>query len=262
VSAVHEYPVVVAGEDCRVLEAGSGPRIGFLPGLWGMPDWLPVLDELAGQRTVVAPSLPGFHGGAPTGFRDLDGHLDWISATLDLIEQTDLVGCPLIGCSVAGMLAADVAAYSPRTVSQLVLVDSWGLFDPEDRGMDFFAQTEKEFPLSLAVDQRRLEAAMAAPDGTDPVEWAITQVRTNEAAGRISWPFGDRGLRKRLRRIRQPTLVVWGEQDKIRPRSYAQRFAEGIAGPTQVAIIADAGHLSYIDQPTAVAKSVLAFLDG
>jgi pimeloyl-ACP methyl ester carboxylesterase len=259
---VEEYAVTAAGEDCRVLQAGTGPRVGFLPGLWGMPNWLPILDELAERYTVVAPSLPGFHGGAPAGFRDLDGHLDWISATLDLIEGADLVGCPLIGCSVAGMLAADVAAYSPHTVSKLVLVDSWGLFDPDDRGLDFFAQTEKEFPLSLAVDQDRLAAAMAAPDDLDPIEWAIKQVRTNEAAARMSWPFGDRGLRKRLCRIRQPTLLVWGEQDRIRPPSYARRFAEGIAAETQVAIVADAGHLSYIDQPVAVAKSVLAFLEG
>jgi pimeloyl-ACP methyl ester carboxylesterase len=260
VSQVREYTVEVAGEHCRIQEKGDGERIGFLPGLWGMPNWLPFLDELAEHHTVVALSLPGFHGGGPTGFRALDGHLDWLSATLDLIEQADLVGAPLIGCSVAGMLAADVAATSPATVGTLVLLGSWGLFDVDDPGLNFFAQLEPEFPLSLAVDQDRLTAAMAPPEGVDPVEWTIAQVRCNEAAARISWPFGDRGLAKRLRRIRRPTLILWGEQDRIRPPSYAERFAEGISGPTRTDLVAGAGHLCHIDQPEAAAKYVLSFL--
>src|SRR4051812_44660684 len=101
--------VTVNGEPCRVLEKGTGERIGFLAGLGGTPTWLPFLDRLAEHRTVVVPSIPGFPGGGPNAFRGLDDHLDWLGMTLDLLEEAGLYGCDLIASSVAGMLAADVA---------------------------------------------------------------------------------------------------------------------------------------------------------
>ena len=82
-----------------------------------------------------------------------------------------------------------------------------------------------------------------------------------EAAARYLWPFGDRGLEKRLHRITQDTLFVWGKQDRVIPPSYAQAFAEGIFGTTQVAFINDAGHLADIDQADAVAKVLLTYFD-
>lgn len=255
------YTVPVAGDECLVREAGSGPRVGFLAGLGGLPGWLPFLDDLAEDHTVVVPSLPGFHGGGSEGFRSLDGQLDWLAATLDLLEGADLIGADLVACSVSGMLAADVAVYSPQSVRKLVLADSWGLFDPDDRGTDYFALLETEVAPSLAEDQERLAAAMTPPEEVDPVEWTIARIRSNEAAARISWPFGDRGLAKRLHRLRQPTLVLWGEDDRIRPPSYARRFAEGIAGPTEVVVVPGAGHLCVVDDPVTAAKHVRTFLD-
>jgi pimeloyl-ACP methyl ester carboxylesterase len=92
-------------------------------------------------------------------------------------------------------------------------------------------------------------------------EGRIVAYRASEAAARLSWPMGDRGLHKRLHRIQQPTLLVWGEQDAIVPASYADRYTAGISGPTEVVIVPDAGHLCAVDQPTVTAKHVQAFLD-
>ena len=90
---------------------------------------------------------------------------------------------------------------------------------------------------------------------------ADRQVRALEAAARLLWPIGDRGLAKRLHRISAPTLLVWGGEDRIVPASYAKRFAAGVAGEAEVRSIAGAGHLVDLDAPEAAADAVLRFLE-
>ena len=74
---------------------------------------------------------------------------------------------------------------------------------------------------------------------------------------RLLWPLADTRLERRLHRIRCPTLIVWGAEDKVLSPSYAQRFAAGIAGKTSVKLIPGAGHLADLDAPAAVAEAVL-----
>jgi pimeloyl-ACP methyl ester carboxylesterase len=257
---VRSSTVEIAVGPCRVLEKGSGERVGYLAGLGGVPTWLPFLDELAETRRVVVPSLPGFPG-APKGFHSLDDHLDWLTATLDLLEAAGLDGADLIASSVAGMLAADVAVFSPAMVRRLVLISPWGLYDPAVPGADVFATTPEEQPALVAAHPERLAEVMAAPEGSDALEWRIDEYRASEAAARISWPMGDRGLIKRMHRISHSTLLVWGEQDRILPPAYADRWAEGISGPTEIVMVADAGHHCVIDQPVVAAKHVRSYLE-
>jgi len=83
------------------------------------------------------------------------------------------------------------------------------------------------------------------------------QTRANEAAARAFWPLGNTRLEKRLPLIEAPTLLIWGEQDRIVPRSYADRFAAGIAGRTEIRTIPGAGHLAELDKPDQVADAIL-----
>jgi pimeloyl-ACP methyl ester carboxylesterase len=99
-----------------------------------------------------------------------------------------------------------------------------------------------------------------ARDDDDQVEWKISLFRANEAAARIIWPFGDRGLEKRLHRLRMPTLLLWGANDRVVPPSYMKRFAAQIPGPVKTKVIANAGHLSWLDQPGKSADAILRFL--
>ena len=98
------------------------------------------------------------------------------------------------------------------------------------------------------------------PVGADPVEWGIVQVRAMEAAARLLWPTCDRGLRKRLHRIQIPTLLGWGEADRVVPPAYAKRFAEGLGGPTEVRLLEGAGHRVDLDRPDALADAILHFV--
>lgn len=253
-----ERTVTVNGRPCRVWEKGSGATVGFLAGLGGTPRWSPFLDALAARRRVVVPSLPGFPGGA--GLDRLDDTLDWITATLDLLDASGVTGSDLVGASVGGMLAAEVAALSRASVARLVLVAPFGLFDAAEPTADPFAVRPGELPALLSTHPERVAAAAAPPAGADPTEWLIVQTRASEAAARLLWPLGERGLAKRLHRITAPTLVVWGEEDRILPPSYARRFAAGLGGPVEVCTIAGAGHLVDLDAPEELARRIDAFL--
>lgn len=243
---------------CRVWEKGDGPPLHYLAGLGGLPRWPAVLDRLARHRTVIAPSLPGFPGGL--GHDRLDDHLDWIAATLELLDAAGLDGGDLVGVSVGGALAAEVAALGGGRVARLVLASAFGLFDEAEPSADPFGQRAGEAAAWLCRDPATFEAHTAPPDGADPVEWPIEQARAAEAAARILWPLGDTGLRQRLHMITCPTLLVRGEADRILPPGHAKRFADGVSGPVEVASIADAGHLVDLDAPDAFAERVLAFL--
>ena len=259
VSAPEETTVRVNGTPCRVWRKGDGERLVVLAGIGGLLRWTPFLDRLAAERLVIAPSLPGFPGGG-SGHQDLDSHLDWLVATSDLLEGAGLEGADLVGLSVGGALAADVAAMWPRMVRRLVLVAPFGLFDAAEPVADIFAQRPKEMGAILCADGTKFDQLMAPPDGEDPVEWRVLTTRANEAAARILWPVGDTRLGRRLYRVSQPTLLLWGEEDRVIPPSYAKRFAEAIAGPTTIQTIAGAGHMADLDAPEALGRAVLEFL--
>jgi pimeloyl-ACP methyl ester carboxylesterase len=250
--------VEVNGFPCRVWSKGQGPKVGFLAGLGGLPRWLPFLDELARTRTVIAPSLPGYPGA--TGHSVLDTHLDWILAVHQLLEKAGLSGADLVGASVGGSFAAEMAAIFPRSVGKLALIAPFGLFDEAEPAADPWAQRRDAVAAAMCADPRNWEQLVAAPEGANSIEWPIEMVRAAEAAARAFWPLGNTKLEKRLPLIGAPTLIVWGEQDRILPPSYAKKFADGIKGATRVQTIAGAGHLAYLDKPEAVAKAILTHI--
>jgi pimeloyl-ACP methyl ester carboxylesterase len=257
-SGVTEREIRVNGESCRIWEKGSGAPVGFLAGLGGVPKWLPFLDRLAARRRVVVPSLPGFPGGK--GHDRCDTHLDWIAATLDLLDGAGLSGADLIGASVGGALAAEAAALSPASIRRLALIAPFGLYDAKAPPVDLFAQKPGALPALLCADAARFADLVAAPEGANSGEWSIMIARANEAAARLLWPLGDTRLGRRLHRIKCPTVILWGEADKVLPPSYAARFASAIGDNAQVKMITGAGHLAYLDAPDATADGVISAL--
>jgi len=250
--------VDVNGFPCRVWRKGNGPKLGFLAGYGGLPRWPAVLDRLAETRTVIAPSLPGYPGA--TGHNVLDTHLDWLLAVHQLLQKSDLVGADLVGSSVGGSFAAEMAAIFPGAVKRLALIAPFGLFDEKDPATDPWAQRADNVAGLMCADPQAWQKFVEAPAGANSVEWPIEMTRASEAAARAFWPLGNTHLHKRLKLIEVPTLLLWGAEDRIMPRSYAQKFASGVAGKSRIEIIAAAGHLAELDQPDAVAKAVLDWL--
>ena len=114
-----------------------------------------------------------------------------------------------------------------------------------------------EVPALLCADPERWNQLKAEPEGVNSPEWPIEQVRANEAAARAFWPLGNTRLEKRLPLIAAPTLLIWGAEDRIVPRRYADRFAAAIAGRTEITTIPGAGHLAELDKPDEVAAAIL-----
>jgi pimeloyl-ACP methyl ester carboxylesterase len=247
--------VDVNGFPCRVWSKGRGPKLGFLAGLGGLPRWLPFLDRLAEKHQVIVPSLPGYPGAS--GHGELDTHLDWVLAVRQLIDKAGLAGADLVGASVGGAFAAEMAAIFPGHVRRLALIAPFGLFDEKEPAADPWAQRKEAVPGLMCVDGEKWNELVAPPEGANSIEWPIEVTRAAEAAARAFWPLGSTRLERRLGLIAAPTLILWGAEDAVLPRSYANKFAAGINGTSRVEIIAGAGHLAYLDQPDTVASAVL-----
>src|SRR6185437_11293846 len=146
--------------------------------------------------------------------------------------------------SVGAAMAAELAAIWPQSVKRLALIAPFGLYADDDPPTDPWAQRPPDVPNLFTADPAHWEMLKAPPEGHNDPEWPIEQVRASEAAARIFWPLGNTRLEKRLPLIAAPTLLVWGEHDRIMPRSYADRFAGAIQGRSEVKVIAGAGHLA------------------
>jgi pimeloyl-ACP methyl ester carboxylesterase len=253
------WTIDINGFAARVWRKGTGPRIGFLAGYGGLPKWIAFLDRLAESRTVIVPSLPGFPGG-DRGHTVLDTHLDWVLAVRDIVDKAGLAGADLVGSSVGGSFAAEVAAIWPDKVGRLALIAPFGVYDANDPPADPWAQRADQVPGLMTAQPEVYRTLKEMPAGANAVEWPIEQTRAAEAAARVLWPLGNTRLERRLPLIKAATLVLWGEQDRLLPTSYANLIAGALGGKTEIRIIAEAGHLAELDQPDAVAAAILGFM--
>jgi pimeloyl-ACP methyl ester carboxylesterase len=259
VSALREHRVRVRGESVRVWEKGAGRTVGVFAGLLGYARWTPFLDALAQRHHVVVPSLPGHPGGGD--FRQLDDLPDFVTAALDLLDAADLEGADLVGFGPGATLAAECAAFSRTSVGKLVLVSPFGLFDANEPVADLWARRANEQAATFSAQPEVFaREALSPPAGADEIEFHIGTTRALEGAARLLWPTGDRGLAKRLHRVRSETLLLWGERDAIVPPSYAKKFASAISGDAHTRILPGAGHAADFDAPDALAAAIEEFL--
>src|SRR3954463_7929000 len=109
------------------------------------------------------------------------------------------------------------------------------------------------------------EAAMARMPKVDPedreaqAKGMLEREKSMSATGKFIWPIADKGLKKRIHRIKAPTLIVWGEQDGLIPPVYGPLFQKSIRG-SQLVTIPSAGHVPMVEQPDAFLKAVTGFL--
>ena len=247
--------VEVNGFPARVWTKGTGPKIGFLAGYGGLANWLPFFDKLAEKRTVIVPSMPGYPGA--TGHDALDTHLDWVLAVHQLLEKAGLDGADLVGSSVGASFAIEMAAIWPSSVKKLVAIAPFGLFDEQEPPADLWAQMQNHLPALLTANPENYSKLRQMAPGEDTIEWTIAQSRAQEAAARVFWPLSNTRLEKRLPLIKAQTLLLWGSEDKVIPRSYGRKMASLISAPSDVRVIEGAGHLAEYDKPAEVASAIL-----
>jgi pimeloyl-ACP methyl ester carboxylesterase len=254
-----ERRVDAHGLDCRVWEKGEGPALFWLASVPLLYRWTDVHERLAARFRLVVCSLPGMPGNQRNHV-GLNTQLDWCLAARDLLIAAGFQqGDTLMGSSTSGALAADVAAIWPDLVGRLILVAPHGLFDVEEPTRDIFALHPRDAAGLMSEQPDIYKAQVAKPDDVAPVDWTIETARANEASARFLWPLGDTKLKRRLDRVTAPTLLLWGDSDRIIPPSYAQRFADAVLAKVETKMLPGAGHAAEIDAPGAVADEVVAF---
>jgi len=240
----------------RVLSAGEGEPVVFLHGTGGLV-WDPWLDTLSRRYRVVAPEHPG--SGGSQGVEHLEDMLDLVLYYAELLDALDLQTVPLIGHSFGGMVAAELAAINPERVSRLVLLAPMGLWLDEHPIPDISAIPPGQLPGWLVADPAGPAAAwLAGPDPHDP-EALFQAALTMASILQFIWPLPDKGLRRRLYRIKAETLLVWGAQDRLIDPAYGLELAAAISG-ARLQLVDGAGHLVHIEQTAAVDALVADFL--
>jgi pimeloyl-ACP methyl ester carboxylesterase len=250
----------------EVIEAGEGQPLLFLHGAGGVPAWEGALPELSRAFHVYAPLLPGF--GRSTGLEHLDDQWDLFLHGFDVMEALGIERPYVVGESMGGWIAAEMAALRPREIGRLALAAPIGLWRDDAPVVDLFGHMTHELVPYLFHDQSCPAAqsmlAMTSlvsdkDDRTeDQVELLIGLVRGFRTAAKFLFPIPEHGLEKRLRRITAPTLVVWGAGDRFVAPSYAEIFRTHIPD-ARVEIIPEAGHLVGLERPEPYARAVLRF---
>lgn len=243
------------------LEAGSGEPLLFLHGAGGLA-WDPYLDALSEQRRVIAPYLPGTSKSNDISqVRDL---WDLVLGYYDLLDALGIDRADVIGHSMGGMIACEMAAIDQSRVARLIAIAPAGLFDMDNPMPDIFAMRPEELARRLLVDPHSELAKMlgALPDDLDEqVEVLIQRLSTLNAAAKFLWPIPDKGLIRRLPRIKAPTLVVWGRQDGLIPVSYGETFRSLIPS-VRLEVLDHASHLVQLERLPDALKLTLQALQG
>jgi pimeloyl-ACP methyl ester carboxylesterase len=236
-------------------DRGTGHPFLLLHGGGGPATVTPWADRLAGAEhaRVIAPVHPGFNG-TPRPDR-LDSPRGLAAVYAELLSALDLHDVTVVGNSIGGWIAAELAVLGSDRVSSLVLVDAVGIDVPGHPLADFFSLTPAEVaqrsyydPATFGVDPSALPpAAQAAMAGNRATLAAYT------AAG-----MTDPTLVPRLGAVTAPCLVAWGEADRIGDPDYGRAFAAAIPG-AEFRLLEKSGHMPQIETPGALAEVAWSF---
>ena len=260
-TAVSERSGEVAGLTIRMQESGTGPPLWILHHSTGNPlGWIPLYELLAQRFTVTVPDMPGY------GASDRP---DWAREPRDLgvlmlrlLERLDVEAPLLVGLGFGGFIAAELATMAPSRLSGLVLVGTAGVRPPEGEIMDQMLVGHGAYVQAGHADDASFEKTYGAEDDIDPDVkdvWDFSRIMT----ARLSWkPYmHSQRLPHLLQEITTRTLVVWGEHDRVIPRSAGELYAARIPG-ARLEVVADAGHHVDVEQPAALAELIGGLADG
>jgi pimeloyl-ACP methyl ester carboxylesterase len=250
--------LTVLGIDLEVLRCGAGRPLLLLHGFDTIDAEAPFLDLLARQAEIFAPAAPGF-GSSPRP-RDFDTVYDLVHLYLAALEALPGEKPSLLGFSFGGWLAAEVAAACMHRIEKLVLVDPLGI-KVSDREtpdiLDIFNRSPEEVRQKSWHDPDR-----AAPDYDAMSDEALViHARNREALCLYAWdPYMyNPQLPRWLCRIDVPTLILWGESDRVVTPEYGRAYARMIRN-ARFELIPRAGHHPELEQPAAFAERVARFL--
>ncbi len=254
-----EEMVTAAGAQIQVVKGGRGaPRL-FLHDEMGHAAWLRAHEALALKYTVTIPSHPGY------GRSD---QLDWLMTVRDMavwylqaLDDLKLGPVSVVGCSLGGWLAAEMAAMCPHRFDKLVLIAPPGIKPPEGEIYDMFLVTAQQF-----IDHGFLHADTTAeyqelyPAEVSPEERERREV-AREQSCRLTWrPYmHDMALPYLLRGVQTPTLLIWGKEDAVVPVSAGHAYEQALPN-ARLVTLDNAGHRVEVEQAEEVVTLIEDFL--
>ncbi len=254
----HQSFVDIRGCRINLLRGGKGSPLLYLHGGGGGGIWLPFLDKLAQRFDVLAPEHPGF------GRSDTPSWLDNLSDLayfyLDVLEALELERVHLVGHSIGGWIAAELGVRSTARLKTLTLVSSAGIHLKNVPQVDAFLQNEEQGLRAFFHDQAIADRLLAQPRSPEQDDIAL---KNRFTTAKLIWqPRGyNPHLYKWLHRIDVPSLILWGESDRLLPRAYAEEFHRLIPG-SKIVVLPACGHLPNIEKPDEFVSTLTSFAAG
>ena len=236
--------VEVAGAKIHLLNSGSGDAVLSLHSIEGNLGLLPYLDALSQSACVYAPTHPGFGSSERP---------DWLETIADLarfylwmLQDLELDKVHLMGGFMGGWVAAEMAVMNPHILQSLTLIGTAGVRPSEGEIADIFLLGDEQ-TTSLSIGDPDLLTTAIEPE--DP----FVRLRGREMTTRLCWkPYmHSPSLIHLLPRVHVPTLILWGNNDRIVPVSAGERIADAMPD-ARLEIIAGAGHLPHIERSNEV----------
>jgi pimeloyl-ACP methyl ester carboxylesterase len=250
--------VKVQDIELEVERRGSGAPLVLIDDEEGLTRESSLVDELAKSFEVIIPEAPGFgKSSRPNWIETMD---DISYVMLDYLDQAGIEDATVLGFSLGGWIAAEMATKNLTRVGRLALIDPYGIKigGPWDRDIqDIWFLTKEE-----VQDLKYADPAIGEIDYTQmPDEKLEVVARNRESFARFCWqPYmHNPKLKRRLHRIDVPTLVIWGAEDGVVTPDYGKAYAEAIPG-ARFEVIDKSGHFPHLEQPAAFMDVLSGFL--
>jgi len=245
----------ISGCRVRVLRSGRGAPLLFLHGARGATHWLPFMERLSESFDVIVPEHPGFGGSDTPAW--LDNVSDLAYFYLDFIKHLKLDSVRLVGTSLGGWIAAEMAVRSTAALDSLVLIAPAGIHVKGVQKGDIFLWSAQETAYNLFHDPELAKSLLAK----EPTDAEIdVMLKNNLMTAKLTWQprMYNPHLYKWLHRIDVPVQIVWGAQDKVIPVQYADAFGKLIPS-ARVKVIEQCGHLPHIEKTQEVLNTINDF---
>ncbi|HEV2999055.1 MAG TPA: alpha/beta hydrolase [Solirubrobacteraceae bacterium] len=273
----HQRWVTVGSDAVNVIDLGEGPPLVFVHGLSGSwQNWLEQLPEFAARHRVIALDLPGFgHSPMPAQPISISGYARLLDGLLD---KLDVAGAAVVGNSMGGFISAELAIAFPERVERLVLVSAAGLSTYANpgaaRALPTLRQLERIVMACTAWTASRADVVARRPrlrdltlnvvalhPGRLPSALAAEQIRGGGKPGFLGAleAILNYDFRHRLPEIACPTLIVWGERDRLITVRDADLFAELIPNSRKV-LFEETGHVAMLERPAKFNALLESFL--
>lgn len=242
----------------KIHRAGTGQKVLFLHGAGGLAQWLPFFDALADGYELLVPEHPGFGASDdPAWIRNVP---DMAMFYLELLETMGIDKAHLVGHSLGGWIAAEILVRDRARFESLTLLASAGIRVEGVPSGDTFIWAPDEAVRNLFHNQQFAERLLALPLTE---EQSDIQLKNRFTAAKLGWQprWFDPDLERWLHRIKLPSLVVWGDDDKVMPPAYAALWQERLPD-ARLVMIEQCGHLPHVEKAELVSRQVREFLKG